>query len=259
MRWLDRQRILYTLRHHPVPHEAWETVVNQADIFTGLSAVERAHLRELTSVFLQRKSLTGVQGLTVSTDMAVTVAAQACLPILKLGLDYYDGLHEVIIYPGAFRVTRDKTDTAGLVSHEELALSGESWQKGPVILSWDDIVADLAGAHRAHNVIVHEFTHKLDMLNGSANGMPPLHADMSRQQWTNVFSDAFSRLQQQVHHHRRGLDPYAATAPAEFFAVVSEYFFADPHTLREESPAVYEQLALFYRQDPASRRLTDVR
>jgi len=229
--------------------------MHEADIFRGLSAVERAHLRELATLFLHRKDLSGVQGLAVSIEMAAAVAAQACLPILKLGLGYYDGWVEVVIYPGAFRVDRDRTDATGLVSHEEHALSGESWLKGPVILSWDDIAADLAASHPGHNVVVHEFAHKLDMLNGSANGMPPLHADMVRQQWTAAFSNAFDHLQQQLaHHHRPGINSYGATAPAEFFAVASEYFFTDPQTLHHQSSAVYDQLVLFYRQDPANRR-----
>ncbi len=226
----------------------------EADIFSGLSAVESAHLRELTTLFLHRKSLSGVQGLTVSAEMALAVAAQACLLILNLGLDYYDGWVEVVIYPGAFLVAKDSTDVTGLVSYQEQALSGESWSRGPVILSWDDVAAALAAPFPGHNVVVHEFAHKLDMLNGSANGMPPLHADMVRQQWTEAFSDAFDHLQQQLAHHRPGMNSYGATAPAEFFAVVSEYFFTNPHTLRQQAPAVYDQLVLFYRQNPASRR-----
>ncbi len=229
--------------------------MHEANIFSGLSAVERAHLRELTTLFLHRKSLNGVQGLVLSTEMALAVAAQACLPILKLGLDYYDGWIEVVIYPGAFRVARDNTDATGLVSHQEQALSGESWSRGPVILSWDDVVAGLRTALPGHNVVVHEFAHKLDMLNGSANGMPPLHPNMARQQWTEAFSDAFDHLQQQLaHHHRPGINAYGATAPEEFFAVASEYFFTDPQALQDLSQAVYDQLVLFYRQDPATRR-----
>jgi MtfA peptidase len=229
--------------------------MRKADIFRGLSAVERAHLRELTALFLHRKDLSGVQGLTVSTEMAVAVAAQACLPILKLGLGYYDGWVEVVIYPGAFRVARDQTDATGVVSHEEHALSGESWLRGPVVLSWDDVAADLAASHPGHNVVVHEFAHKLDMLNGSANGMPPLHSDMVQQQWAAALGDAFEHLQQQLaRHHHAGINAYAATAPVEFFAVASEYFFTDPRTLRHQFSAVYDQLVLFYRQDPAIRR-----
>ncbi len=228
--------------------------MREADIFRGLSAVERAHLRELTTLFLHRKSLSGVQGLIVTMELALAVVAQACLPILKLGLDYYSGWVEVVIYPGAFRVVSDSTDTAGLVSHQEQAVSGESWSHGPVILSWDDVAAGLAASLPGHNVVVHEFAHKLDMLNGSANGMPPLHPDMAQQRWAAVFSDAFDHLRQLTHHHRPTINAYGATAPAEFFAVASEYFFTDPQTLQHQYLAVYDQLALFYRQDPAARR-----
>jgi len=229
--------------------------MHEADIFSGLSAVERAHLRELTTLFLHRKSLSGVQGLNVSTEMALAVAAQACLLILKLGLDYYNGWVEVVIYPAAFRVARDSIDATGLVSHGQQALSGESWSRGPVILSWDDVASGLSASRPGHNVVVHEFAHKLDMLNGSANGMPPLHSDMVRQRWTAVFAEAFDHLQRQLaQHHRPAINPYGATAPAEFFAVASEYFFTDPQTLQHQYPAVYDQLALFYRQSPAIRK-----
>ena len=254
MKWLEHQRVRYTLSHYPIPHETWGTLMREADIFSGLSAVEKAHLRELTTLFLHRKALSGVRGLTVSSEMAVVMAAQACLLILKLGLGYYDGWVEVVIYPGAFRVARDSADATGLVSHQEQALSGESWSRGPVILSWDDVAAELAVSRPGHNVVVHEFAHKLDMLNGSANGMPPLHPDMEQQQWTDIFSGAFNHLQQQLAHHHPGINSYGATAPAEFFAVTSEYFFTDPQLLHYQYPAVYGQLALFYRQDPAIRR-----
>ncbi len=230
-------------------------MTGEADIFRGLSSVERGRLRNLATVFLRRKTLRGVQGLSVSTEMGVAIAAQACLLIMNLGLDYYDGWVEVVIYPGAFRVARDNTTATGVVSREEKTLSGESWLHGPVILSWDDVASDLASSHPGHNVAVHEFAHKLDMLNDRANGMPPLHADMARQQWTAIFSEAFDHMQRHLaHHHRPGINAYGATTPAEFFAVVSEYFFTDPQTLRLQSAAVYDQLVLFYRQDPLKRR-----
>lgn len=229
--------------------------MHEADIFRGLSAVEQAHLRELTTLFIHRKYFSGVQGMVVSTDIALAVAAQACLLILKLGLDYYNGWVEIVVYPGAFRVARDSTDEAGLTSHQEHALSGESWSRGPVILSWEDIAADLIASLPGHNVVIHEFAHKLDMLNGRANGLPPMHPDMNRKAWTDVFSDAFDHLQQQLAHHQRpSINAYGATTPAEFFAVVSEYFFTAPQTLQHLSPAVYDQLELFYRQAPAKRQ-----
>jgi len=228
--------------------------MHEVNIFRGLSAVERAHLRELTILFLQCKDISGAQGLIITPQMAMFLAAQACLPILKLGLHYYQGWIEVLIYPGAFRVKREHTDAIGLVSQQDQILSGESWSRGPLILSWDDVVADQKASRLGHNVVVHEFAHKLDMLNGSANGMPPLHASMIRQQWTQAFSEAFELLQLQIaHHHHPAINPYGATNPAEFFAVASECFFTDPHSLFQQFPVIYGQLALFYRQDTMQR------
>jgi Mlc titration factor MtfA (ptsG expression regulator) len=253
MKWLERWRIRRTLRRHTVPWKLWSPLMHSAAIFRGLRAVERAHLRVLTSLFLQRKTLSGMQGLNLSSEMAVAIGAQASLLILKLDLDYYDGWSTVLVYPSAFRVTRDISDDSGVVRRQEQMLSGESWSRGPVILSWDDIEADLSSCHAGHNVVIHEFAHKLDMLNGRANGMPPLHGDMHREQWTKIFSQAFDHLQKELKHHRSGINAYGATAPAEFFAVASEYFFTDGQTLCNDYPAVYDQLVSFYRQDTAAR------
>lgn len=229
--------------------------MRDAAVFEGLTSVERAHLRELTILFLQHKDLCGVHGLIVSHDMAVTIAAQACLLILKLGLDCYDGWVEVVIYPGAFRVVRDTTDEIGLVSHRDLTLCGESWSSGPVILSWDSVVSELTEGRSGHNVVVHEFAHKLDMLDGSANGIPPLHAGMVRANWTRAFSEGFAHLQRQVQHNQRtDINSYGATAPSEFFAVATEYFFSAPHKLHRHYPMIYEQMILFYRQEPERRQ-----
>lgn len=254
MKWLEHQRIRYTLSHHPIPLAVWEKMLHGSALFSGLTAVERAHLRELATLFLHRKSLNGVQGLALSTEMAVGVAAQACLPILKLGLDYYDGWVELVIYPAGFRVARERHDDNGLVMEDSQAASGEAWAQGPVILAWDEIEADLARPRNGRNVVIHELAHKLDMLNGSANGMPPLHPQMKPRLWSEAFRSAFDDLNRQLaRHHHPAINPYAATDPAEFFAVVSEQFFTEPAILQRHFPAVYEQLALFYRQEPAAR------
>lgn len=253
MKWFDHLRARHTLRNHPVPLESWHRLMRQADIFRGLSAVERAHLRTLTTLFLHRKAFSAAQGLQLTTDMLLAVAAQACLLILKLEMDYYDGWVEVILYPGAFKVSRDISED-GVVSHDGGHLAGESWQRGPVVLSWETAAADLAGHHSGHSVVVHEFAHKLDSLDGSANGIPPLHPGMIREDWTHVFTTAFNALRSQLEHgHASAIDGYGATSPAEFFAVCSEMFFTAPAKLQQQFPTVYEQLALFYRQDPKSR------
>ena len=254
MNWFKRQGVRYILRHHPIDFELWEKALQENAVFQGLSSVDKAHLRELTTLFLYHKTLTAVQGFKLTADMAVSLAALACLPILKLGLAYYDGWTEIIIYPGIFRVKREQINSEGLIVQEERALSGEAWLRGPVILAWEEIKTDLLNPKVGHSVVIHELAHKIDMLNGSANGMPPLHMNMERQDWTRVLSHAFENLTRDLsHHHRPHINAYASTSPAEFFAVVSEYFFILPGKLQHHYPAVYEQLVLFYRQNSVER------
>jgi len=255
IKWFNHQRIRYTLKHHPIPFELWETVIHDMDLLQGLSSVEKAHLRELATRFLHQKTINGVQGLAVSPEMAVTIAAQASLLILKLDLDYYQNWVEVILYPSAFRVEHEQMNSVGLINRESQAVSGEAWLRGPVILSWQDIEQDLNSLHPGHNVVVHEFAHKLDMLTGSANGLPPLPVRMATKRWAKVLGDAFEILQRQVTYRRHTrINAYGATSPAEFFAVVSEYFFTAPGILQQHCPDVYQQLQLFYQQDPSARR-----
>lgn len=218
----------------------------------ALDAVQMARLRELTTWFLRHKTITGAQDLDVTTDMKVAVAAQACLLILHLDESYFDGWVEVILYPGAFRVQHAQSDEFGLVHHEPSALSGESWLHGPVILSWDDVEQELFHHQIGRNVVIHEFAHKLDGLNGAMNGMPPLHRAMHRTRWTAALTKGFDTLQHQVATGQHpGVNPYAATHPAEFFAVISEYFFTAPEVLNTCCPDIYRQLNQFYRPDEA--------
>ncbi|MEJ2554168.1 MAG: zinc-dependent peptidase, partial [Gammaproteobacteria bacterium] len=143
---------------------------------------------------------------------------------------------------------------SGVVHRTRRALGGESWGQGPVILSWRDAQPDAHPHGHGSNVILHEFAHKLDMLNGAANGMPPLHGDMSRSAWTAALSSAYDDLYHQLlRYHHTAIDPYAAESPAEFFAVLTETFFELPQRLQETYPAVYEVFRQFYRQDPLLR------
>ena len=208
-----------------------------------------AHLRELTTWFLHNKSINGVQGLELTLPMRVAVAAQACLLILNLDADCFANWVEVIIYPGAFRVNHTQVDAMGLVHEGPSDLSGESWLRGPVILSWDDVERDSYHYRAGRNVVLHEFAHKLDGLNGVTNGMPPLRRGMSRARWSGDFSKAYAALCQQVSTGKSAfINPYAATSPAEFFAVATEYFFTAPKILQKCCPGVHRQLTLFYKQ-----------
>ena len=181
--------------------------------------------------------------------MRTLLAAHACLPILNLGLDWYSGWHAFVIYPGLFVPDRQTVDAAGVVHRHRKVMAGESWQRGPVILSWEDVLQ--AGTPPGHNVIIHECAHKLDMQNGEANGFPPLHREMDRTGWSKTFQAAYA-LVYKLHETGEPLpiNPYGLESPAEFFAVSSETFFQAPAMLRDGLPDVYRQLRLFYRCDP---------
>jgi MtfA peptidase len=204
-------------------------------------------LKELALLFLAEKQFTPVHGLQLTDAMRVSIAAQACLPILELGLDWYSGWKGVVVYPGDFRVRRTEMDEDGVVHEWDDELAGEAMPGGPVVLSWD------AAAHDPYmNVVIHEFAHKLDMLDGVADGRPPLHPGMDARAWRKAFDDAFQGLCDMLERGRdTWLDPYAGEHPSEFFAVISEAFFEDPRETRRRYPDVYQQLKLFYRQDPA--------
>ena len=234
---------------HPIAEELWREALQRCRAAHRLGASDQATLRVLATLFLQRKSLEPAQGLELSDADRVLLAAHACLPILKLGIGWYDGWHSVIVYPAAFMARREKMDVAGVVHQTRDLMAGEAWNRGPVILSWDDV--QTIGRHPGHNVVVHEMAHKLDMLNGDADGFPPLHRRMNRRAWAQAFTSAWEQLNQA---RRDGIelpiDPYGLENHAEFFAVLSEQFFETPAALREHLPAVYRQLEQFYRQHP---------
>ena len=237
-----------------VSAEEWEEVEERLPFLNLLPAEDRLRLRGLARQFLAEKQMSGARGLSLHPAMQLSIALQACLPVLELGLEWYRGWVGIVVYPGDFVIPRQEMDELGVVHEFDDAVLGEAWLGGPVLLSWFEHSQDAEGI----NVVIHEFAHKLDMLNGCADGLPPLHDGMSKSAWINAFGPAFGDFGQRVAESEAcgealALDPYAAEAPAEFFAVMSEAFFETPSLLMAEYPEVYEQLRLFYRQDPASR------
>lgn len=230
---------------------AWRTVI-ALPVFDRLDAEEKIRLRELAIRLLADKAFSGAGGLQMEGAMATTIAAFAALPVLYLGEEWYSGWTEVVVYPGEFVYEGEQMDEAGVVHHVRHARSGEAMEGGPLVLSWQDV--EWSGRGEGFNVVIHEFAHKLDMRNGSANGCPPLHVGMNPDEWANTLQAAYDDLCQRVEGgEETRIDPYATENPAEFFAVMSEYFFELPDLLHAAYPAVYAQLAHFYRQDARLR------
>jgi len=253
MKWLERLRVYWILRKHALSDRDWFEVTRKLPLLESLDSSEKARLRLLTTLFIYQKAFSGAQGFELTLEVKIIIAAQACLEILTFDLSAFDGWSEIIIYPDAFRVKRETQNESGVVSTESRVLSGEAWQKGPLIFSWKDIERDSFQKREGHHVVLHEFAHKLDMLNGRANGMPPLHPDMTVTEWTDSLSTAYEKLCKRVERHHARIDAYAATNPAEFFAVMCEYFFTAPELLFERYPQVYGQLKGYFRQDPLAR------
>ncbi|MBL8510396.1 MAG: zinc-dependent peptidase [Betaproteobacteria bacterium] len=247
-----------TARTVPLIEDAlWEQVTRHYLFMRGMTREESRRLRLMASDFLTRKHIVGAAGLEITDLIRAQIAAQACILVLELGIDCYDNWQEIIVYPGHFRPQREYTDAAGVVHTSRGILAGEAWLKGPVILAYQDIArpGDPDYQHAGHNVVIHEFAHKLDMLNGHADGYPPLHKGMSREGWRQSFMAAYLDFCQRADAgvEELPMNSYAAESPAEFFAVISEAFFETPNLIQASYPQVYQQLARFYRQNPLAR------
>ncbi|MDZ4201260.1 MAG: M90 family metallopeptidase [Gallionella sp.] len=237
--------------NHALDEQSW-LVAMRSPLFDGLDDVERARLRELAIRLLADKAFSGAGGIEVDDGMATVIAALAALPVLNLGYEWYEGWREIVVYPGEYIFDGELMDEDGIVHHVRHERSGEVLAGGPMVLSWEDV--EHAGKCEGDNVVIHEFAHKLDMCSGDANGRPPQHSALDAAEWAQEFQSAYDNLCRRVDGGEdTAIDPYATESPAEFFAVLSEYFFEVPVVLQREYPAVYELLSRFYRQDPLAR------
>lgn len=227
----------------------WLQVKSQLPVLDRLDQAQQTKLFELSTLFLHKKVITGAQEIEITDTVKQSIALQACLPILHLDLDWYSGWTSVIVYPDAFRRKSTVVDEFGVTHTTHDNLSGEAWLRGPVVLSWKDTAR--AGARDGHNVVIHEFVHKLDMLNGRANGFPPMQKGMNPAEWSELMSNAFEDFK---NNPKQGLDRYGATNPAEFFAVLSEVFFETPNLLFTAYPNVYNLMTQFFLQEPMKQR-----
>lgn len=216
-----------------------------------LAPARRERHRALVARFLDEKTITPLQGLSLDRDQRLQLAGLACLPLLEFGAEGLHGWRQVLVYPGAFRVRRRHHDEdTGVVAEWTDELAGEAWDQGPLVLSWDDLQADLAEPEAGFQLVVHEMAHKIDILDGAMDGTPPLPAGWQRE-WARDFQSAYDAFCARVDRGgETGIDAYAAEAPEEFFAVASEYHFSAPTVLAKEMPAVARHLQRFYGDSP---------
>ena len=244
-----RKRILSKTH---IDAELWRRLVSCASYLHGLSTDELQRLHEDVRIFLHDKEFSGAHNLEINDEMMISIALQACLMTLNIGVERYASWHGIIIYPDEFVPNHQYVDEAGVIHTDRRPMTGMARSDGPVILSWAD--TQTAFAQDGVNVVIHEFAHKLDMQNGDANGFPPLHKEMNSRAWQKSFAAAYSDFCKRVDANEdTAIDPYATENPGEFFAVLSEVFFEMPQIIVEEYPAVYEQMKLFYRQDTLMR------
>ncbi len=247
--WRKRHRDRIRRRSFPA---GWaDTLRRTFPRYARLSPEDRAELEGLVQVFLAEKRFEGAAGLRVTDDVRLTLAAQACLLLLHRDADPYPGLLSVIVYPGEYLARQRVRDEIGLVREAVQVRLGETGARGAVVVSWDAALRGASDANDGRNVVFHEFAHLLDAESGGFDGAPLLPLRSMYDRWSRVMRDEYAALQARTTEGATtDLDPYGATSPAEFFAVVTERFFQEPHALQREHPALFDELIRYYRQDP---------
>ncbi len=234
----------------PIDPDTWRATCASLPWVRALDSERTALLATLAARFLARKTITPLQGLELDTLKRTQLAALCCLPLLRYGIHGMEGWSQLLVYPAAFRVKRHQADAAGVVHETNHALSGESWGAGPLILSWGDVLDDIAKPHAGSCVAVHEMVHKLDAMDDAFDGTPLLPREWQRE-WARDFQQAYDAFASDVAHGRPvAIDSYGAESPVEFFAVCSEYHFSDPLRLQQAMPEVAAHLTRFYGASP---------
>jgi Mlc titration factor MtfA (ptsG expression regulator) len=245
-----RRRLLAT----PIA-DGWLTYLrSNVALYASLTDLEREKLRNDLRVFIAEKNWEGCGGITITDEIKVTVAAQACLLLLGIEHDYFSRVLSILVYPTAYRNPREHINRDGLVEEDRTGRVGEAWYRGPVVLAWDSVLKDAGDPALGRNVVLHEFAHQLDFLDGLANGAPALKNQGQYTKWHSVMTAEYEKL---IRDSEKGrvtfLDQYGATNPCEFFAVATEAFFTRPTQVQRRHPLLYKILSEYYGQDPAAR------
>jgi len=244
--WLRRRK---TAR--AIPDALWATVLERYAFLTRRAAADRERLRQLSGEFLAVKEFHGAKGFVVTDEVALSIAAQAVLPVLNLGLSWYDDFVGIVVHADEVVARRTAMDEAGVMHQWDEVIAGEAMEGGPVMLSWQDAAGRTPGAHEPYNVVIHEFIHKIDMRDGAADGCPPL-APAARRNWLEVMGNEYEAFREKaIIAERFGgeptwLDPYGAQAVDEFFAVACEAYFVAPQRFAAEHPALASLFDKFF-------------
>jgi len=250
MFWFKKWRRKRTAQK-PFPQD-WLTILQKnLPFYNHLPDADKNELQQHILIFLAEKRFEGCASLEITDEIKVTIAAQACMLLLHRKTDYYPGLHSILVYPHAFVIHRPEHLESGLVAEGPQVLLGESWHRGSVVLSWDDVKHDAADIHDGQNVVLHEFAHQIDQTGGKGDSAGVLKSRTRFLAWARVLQKDYEKLRRSTSQdHPSLLRDYAATNPAEFFAVATEYFFEKPKELKQKHPELYDELKQFYHQDP---------
>ena len=238
----------------PAVPDRWLAVLERnVPLYARLPECDRQELKRHILVFLAEKRFEGCAGLEMTDEIRLTIAAHACMLLLHRKTDYYPGLKSILVYPSAYVAPGARGLVGGIMLEGQDVRLGESWHRGSVVLSWDDVRRGAADVHDGQNVVFHEFAHQLDSSGGRGDSTPVLQDHSSFIAWARTLRRDYERFRRAVQHRRpEVLDEYGATNPAEFFAVATECFFERPRDLRQVHPDLYEELRRFYQQDPAA-------
>jgi len=250
----SKRRHRRKLRAQPLPESARRTLEDNVPFTRDLPSADRRELEGLIQVFLDEKWFQGCGGLQIDDEIRLTIAAQACVLLLRREIDEpYPRLGSILVYPHAYVAHTSRQGPGGIVMEGRELRLGESWENGSLVLSWDDVQKGAADLHDGHNVVFHEFAHRLDQEMGGSDGTPDLGKRSRYLAWARVLGAEYENLVEAVQKHRRSfIDAYGATNAAEFFAVVTECFFEKPAQLERRHPELYEQLRYFYQRYPAA-------
>jgi Mlc titration factor MtfA (ptsG expression regulator) len=233
--------------------DVWRRVLDRVPLIARLPHEDRGELERHILILLAEKRFESAGGFEMTDDARLAIAGQAAVLLLHRTTDYFPLLHSIIVYPAEYEASVVESDDLGVVYEGDESRAGETWMQGSLVLSWDDIAADMAETEAELNVVLHEFTHQLDAETGEMNGLPPIRDRALRADWERAMSSAYERHVAAVEAGRATvLDPYGAEDPAEFFAVAVEAFFQQPLRLRSATPELYGLLCRYFSQDPAT-------